>query len=333
MQNEFLTLIQKDFPITKNPFKDLSKILNINEDETIKLYKDLKDKKIIRQTSAIFDTKSLDYKSSLVAFRVNDIKEAAKFINTHPGVSHNYERDNIFNLWFTIAVEKDSKLGLENTIKIMAKEVNALDYIILPTKKMFKIKVQLDLTGKKSKKEKVSQKKKVKIKMDSLDIELIKELQKDIIVKKEPFEDIIKKLNIDYKTLEYRVNRLKDAGIMRRFASILYHRKAGFNANAMVVWSIDKNKEEELAKKAAHFSAVSHCYIRPTYKNWPYSLFTMIHAKTKKEIEDIVNEIEYEIKPFSYQYLYSIQEFKKERIKYFSPTFKEWEENIINKYF
>lgn len=113
--------------------------------------------------------------------------------------------------------------------------------------------------------------------------------------------------------------------MMRRFASILNHRRAGFNANAMVVWDIDPDKGEEIGKTAATFSAVSHCYLRPKYDNWPYNLFTMVHGKTEEEtngvIEDIKNEIEYK----SYMPLYSSREFKKVRIKYFSPEFEEWE--------
>jgi len=328
MRNEFLTQIQKDFPITQRPFKEIAKELNSSEDEVLNLYKKLKEEKIIRQTSAIFDTKSLGYKSSLVAFKVKDTQKASKFINTHPGVSHNYERDNIFNLWFTIATEPNSSLGLEKTIELMAQKVDAIDYIILPTKKMFKIKVQLDLTGKRDSKERLSKHKKIDIDLDDADIELIKFLQQDIEPNYEPFDKLIKALDIDYKALQERANRFKQAGVMRRFASILYHKKAGFNANAMVVWSVDEDKEEELAKKAASFSAVSHCYLRPTYPNWPYSLFTMIHGKSKDEVREVVEQIKDEIKPFYYNYLYSTKEFKKQRIEYFSPKFKEWEEQF-----
>lgn len=325
MRDEFLTLIQKEFPIVERPFKVLADKLETSEDKLIELYKKLKEEKIIRQTSAIFDTKSLGYKSSLVAFMVNDIENAAEFINTHPGVSHNYERDNEYNLWFTIAVEPDSKLGLEKTVELMAKKVGAKDFIILPTIKMFKIKVQLDLKGDRAKKEKLEKKKKIKIDLEPIHYKLIKLLQEDIEPVSKPFEKIVDVLNISYEELKNEAKRLQDAGILRRFASILYHRRAGFNANAMVVWSVDEDRALEIGEKVAQFSAVSHCYLRPVYPNWPYPLFSMIHGKTKEEVEGVVKEIEKEIKPKDYRYLYSTREFKKERIKYFSDKFKEWE--------
>ena len=114
---------------------------------------------------------------------------------------------------------------------------------------------------------------------------------------------------------------------MRRFASILNHRKAGFNANAMVVWDVAEGKEgEAIGAKAAAFSAVSHCYLRPKYANWPYNLFTMVHGKTHEETNGIIEEMAKEIPTSNYMPLYSTREFKKVRIEYFTPAFREWEE-------
>ncbi|MRI58408.1 MAG: Lrp/AsnC family transcriptional regulator [Epsilonproteobacteria bacterium] len=326
MEQELLTLLQKSFPITDRPFAKLGSMLGRSEDEVLQTYKKLKDDKIIRQTSAIFDTKSLGYKSSLVAFKTNDIEKAADFINTHPGVSHNYERDHDFNLWFTIAVEPESKLGLEGTVELMAKKTGAKEFIVLPTKKMFKIKVALDLTGKEAKKEKVQRRAIEPFELEPLHYKLILALQEDIEAVEKPFERVVEELGIDYETLEKEAKRLQDGGYMRRFASILYHRKAGFSANAMVVWDVDESRAEEIGEKVAQFRAVSHCYLRPTFQNWPYSLFSMIHGRSKEEVQEVVEEIAKEIEPKEYRYLYSTREFKKQRIKYFSPKFKEWEE-------
>ena len=325
MQNELLDLIQKSFPITQRPFLELARELGASEEEVLQEYKRLKDEGIIRQTSAIFDTKSVGYASSLVAFKVPNIEEAAAFINTHPGVSHNYERDHDFNLWFTLAVPPDSKLGLERSVELMAQKAGAEEFIILPTKKMFKIKVHLDVAGKRAKREKVEKRKKIEMELLPEHIELIKLLQEDIEPVEEPFAKVVEAIGKDYDWLAQEAKKLQDAGYMRRFATILRHRKAGFNANAMVVWDVDEERAEEIGQKVAEFSAVSHCYLRPTYPNWPYSLFSMIHGKSKDEVEAVVSEIAAEIEPNEYRYLYSTREFKKVRIKYFSPEFAAWE--------
>ncbi len=320
-----MTLIQKEFPVTKRPFADLAESLGGSEDEVLDLYARLKDEKIIRQTSAIFDTKSLGYRSSLVAFKTDDIEKAAEIINRHPGVSHNYERDNPYNLWFTIAVAPDSRLGLEKTVELLAKLSGAQEYIILPTKKMFKISVQLDIKGDRAKKQKRKKVQKEPMELEPIHYEMIKGLQKDIPAVKEPFAQIVDSLGIDYETLAAETERMKRAGVMRRFASILYHRKAGFTANAMVVWKVPEERAEEIGETVAAYSAVSHCYLRPVYPNWPYPLFSMVHGKSKEEVEKIVSEMAEEIGVNDYSYLYSTREFKKVRINYFSDAFSEWE--------
>jgi DNA-binding Lrp family transcriptional regulator len=267
----------------------------------------------------------LGYHSSLVAFKVDEIEKAAAFVNTHPGVSHNYERDHDFNLWFTLAVEPDSPLGLEGTVELMARKGGAKEFIILPTKKMFKIKVTLDLKGDRAKRESVEKKKKIAFPLEPFHKRIVEALQEDIEAVEEPFEKIVEALDMDYESLQREVRKLQMGGYMRRFASILYHRKAGFRANAMVVWDVDEERAQELGERVASFSAVSHCYLRPTYPNWPYSLFSMIHGKSKEEVEEVVQEICKEIDPKEYRYLYSTREFKKQRIRYFSPKFQEWE--------
>jgi DNA-binding Lrp family transcriptional regulator len=225
-----------------------------------------------------------------------------------------------------MAVAPDSLLGLEKTIDVLFKLTEADDYIVLPTLKLFKINVKLDTTGKDEKKEKVKKVVHTDIELTPLHHQIIQRAQYDIDFVSEPFADIVKELNITYETFFNILQELQEAGVMRRFASILNHRKAGFNANAMVVWDVDEEIGEEIGAKAAAFSAVSHCYLRPKYENWPYNLFTMVHGKTTEETNAMIAEMAQEIESKSHMPLYSSREFKKVRIEYFTPEFAEWEE-------
>ena len=328
MKSELLSIIQKRFPLSPRPFAKIAEELETNEETIIEILTKEKNKKIIRQISPIFDTKRLGYSSSLISFRVKreEIDHAVEVINAHPGVSHNYEREHTFNIWFTLAVAPDSKLSLKQTVEILAKESKALDFIMLPTLKLFKIAVKLNTTGNDAKKETVNKPKRKSIELTPLHHKVIKLAQHDIEITAEPFKKIVEALDISYEVFFTILEELKEAGVMRRFAAILNHRKAGFNANAMVVWDIEEEKGEEMGKRAAEFSAVSHCYLRPKYHNWPYNLFTMVHGKTTEETNAIIQEMALEIKHFSRRPLYSIREFKKVRIKYFSEAFEQWEE-------
>ncbi|MEA2111254.1 MAG: Lrp/AsnC family transcriptional regulator [Campylobacterota bacterium] len=327
MKQEILSRIQKKFPLVAKPFEAIADELGISEDEVLAILQEEKSNNIIRQTSAIFDTKRLGYKSSLVAFKIapEKISDAVKIINSHPGISHNYERNHDFNIWFTLAVAPDSKLGLEKTLEILARVTGADDYIMLPTLKLFKISVKLNTTGKDDKKEKVKKVVHADIELSPLHHQIIQRAQYDIEMVSEPFKKIIEELDINYERFFSILIELQEAGIMRRFASILNHRKAGFNANAMVVWNVNEANGEVIGEKAAAFSAVSHCYLRPKYANWPYNLFTMVHGKTTEETNGIIEEMSKEIESKAHMPLYSSREFKKVRIEYFTPAFEAWE--------
>jgi len=220
-------------------------------------------------------------------------------------------------------------LGLEKTVEILASKTQAKNFIILPTLKLFKISVKLDTTNSQSQKEHINTKNYKELLLNETHYELIKHLQKDIALVNEPFKAIIEELNISYETLFAHIQEFLEAGVIRRYASILNHRNAGFNANAMVVWNINENNAQAIGKEAASYSAVSHCYLRPKYENWPYNLFTMIHGKTKEETQSVIDNIANSIEHSAYMPLYSSREFKKVRIDYFSEAFYAWEQNHL----
>ena len=334
IKNGFLALVQDGFPLAGRPFKVIGGLLGIDEDEALGVYRTLKEEKIIRQTSAILDTKKLGYDSSLVAFAVceDGIGEIAAFISSHPGVSHNYKRAHDFNLWFTLAIPPDSKIGLSATVEMMAKKVGAKDFMILPTVKMFKIAVKLDTNKTKELKEKVVKKETESIDLTAHHYAVIAKIQDDLEVTKEPFAKIISELGIGYPELFALLDDLANGGYMRRYASILNHRKAGFVANAMVVWDIADEYALDAGAKAAEFSAVSHCYLRPRFKKWPYNLFTMIHASSTDEIERIISKMESELGARGHFVLTTLEEYKKIRIKYFTQDIYEWEKNMLKEH-
>ena len=321
IDKQILNDIQRTFPLVERPFLELAKEYHITEEQVIERIKKLKDIGIIRQISAIFDTRKLGYKSALVAFAVkeNKIEDVANEINKHPGVSHNYERNHEYNLWFTLAVPPygDMKVDLEK----MALLDGVLKYRVLPTLKMYKIGVKLDMVNDDPEKPKPSDDVKnletKAEKISELDREYIRQLQKDIEIVKEPFKIITENLGIPSIDLFNKIKEYEKIGIMRRFAAILRHRQAGFTANGMIVWKIPEEKVDDKGLKIASFPQVSHCYRRPVYPDWEFNLFSMIHARTIEAAEKIAKEISSVIGIDNYKILFSSREFKKERVKYF----------------
>jgi DNA-binding Lrp family transcriptional regulator len=123
---------------------------------------------------------------------------------------------------------------------------------------------------------------------------------------------------VDEAALLEKARELEVAGIMRRFSAVLRHRRVGYTANGMACWVVPQSSVEGVGKLAAELPQVSHCYQRPAYPpRWPYSLFTMIHGRTKEQVEDVVQWIAQEAGLVQYEVLYSTREFKKERVRYF----------------
>ncbi|WP_457621197.1 siroheme decarboxylase subunit alpha [Persephonella sp.] len=330
-EKDLLAYLQEGIPIVENPFTTIAKKLSVTEDQVIESIKKLKNEKIIRQISPIYDTKALGYDSSLVAFKVKDIDKAVSVINAHPGVSHNYERNDDFNIWFTLAVPPDSKIGLEDTVEILADLSEAEDYVILKTVKMYKIGVKLTFNRLDEKSENGNRtSSSEKVNLYEIEKNIIKVTQEDIPLDPRPFNIFADRLGISVYTLLHKLNQFKEKGVMRRFAAILYHRKAGFKANGMTVWKVPEDKADAVGEYFASFKAVSHCYLRTVNGKWSYNLFSMIHGREKEEIEDFVEKLSKETGINDYKILYSTREFKKKRVRYFSDEFKHWEEAVIN---
>src|SRR2546423_11131584 len=149
LDRRLLNLMQGSFPIASRPYEHVAACAGASEQEVMERVQRLLEKRIIRQVTPIFDTRALGYSSMLVAAKVDPEypHRAAQVINSHPGVSHNYLRNHDFNLWFTIATEPDSELGLEGTLEVLAREAQAESVRQLPTLRLFKIRMDLEMEG------------------------------------------------------------------------------------------------------------------------------------------------------------------------------------------
>ena len=118
---------------------------------------------------------------------------------------------------------------------------------------------------------------------------------------------------------------MQERGLLRRVAAILYHRRAGFSANGMGVWKVPEEQILDIGRRMAAVRGISHCYQRPTYADWPYSVFTMAHGRSKEECDAILDSIAEQTGISERATLYSSTEFKKIRLLYFTDEFKDWE--------
>jgi siroheme decarboxylase len=331
VDRRLLNLMQGHFPLQPRPYAAVAAEADLTEDEVMARVQRLLDQRIIRQVTPIYDTRALGYGSMLVAAKVDPEHpwRAAKIINSHPGVSHNYLRNHDFNMWFTIAVEGDSKLGLQGTLDVLQELTGAQSIRQLPTLKLFKIRMDLEMEGDtKSLATEGIAEEPVELECvpyEEFDRAVIRATQGDLPVVPAPYALAAAELGISQEALLEHLAGMKERGILRRVAAILFHRRAGFSANGMGVWKVPDEQIAELGPRMASFRGISHCYQRPTYEDWPYSIFTMAHGRSKDECDAILDAIADEFDISERATLYSSTEFKKVRLLYFTDDFKAWE--------
>ncbi len=331
LDRKLLNLMQGSFPIAPRPYEHVALLAEVPESEVMSRVQRLLDKRIIRQVTPIFDTRALGYSSMLVAAKVDpdNPHRAAAIINEHPGVSHNYLRNHDFNLWFTIATEPDSKLGLEGTLEVLARRAGAESVRQLPTLKLFKIRMDLEMEGDtQALSAPVEAKEPIELDpqpYDELDIAVIRSLQGDMPVVSEPYAPAAAVVGMSEQAFLDHLSAMQERGLLRRVAAILYHRRAGFSANGMGVWEVPDEQILDIGRRMAAVRGISHCYQRPTYADWPYSVFTMAHGRSKEECDAVLDSIAEKTGISERATLYSSTEFKKIRLLYFTDEFKDWE--------
>lgn len=318
---ELLIALQGEIPLVSTPYAVLGQQIDMSEKEVIKRTERLKREGLVRQLAAQFDSRALGYRSCLVAARVapERIDEAANVINAHPGVTQNYRRNNDFNLWFTLAVGPQSKVGLESTIEILGRQSHCDIVRPLPTLKLYKTSsVDGESHGDDAHSEYTP--------LTPLEIECVRLLQRDLPLQPRPFETLARNTSVTSDDLLSAARALLRRGQIRRFTAVVPQKKSGFTASAMGVWVVPPDNVDEMAAKLSQHRAVSHCFLRPVYEDWPYNVYTTVHARSVDECESVINDLATDTGLTQKQALFPTREYKKARIHYFAREAEEWED-------
>jgi DNA-binding Lrp family transcriptional regulator len=325
VDKNLLSIIQAEFPLSREPFAALGLRLSLSQNEAIKRIKSLKSRGIIRLIGPVFNPRKLGYRTTLVAMKVpvEWLDKAKQVVSTNPMVSHCYERDHNFNLWFTLAIPVTE--DIENEIHKLGSKIKAEEILNLPAIRIFKIGAYFNLGGSYASTTTVFNTVTHSGRLSNTDPELspadrvvINELQQDLPLSEKPFDLMSARLSMNVDKFLSRCQALLQCGIMRRFSASINHSKLGFTANAMACWNTPAGIIETAGNKIAKFPEISHCYERQTSHLWPYNLFAMIHASTKETCLAIVDRIHSEtgLDKNGLVLLFSTREIKKTRVRY-----------------
>lgn len=321
IDKKILTIIQEAFPICERPFEFIGNELGLSEAQVLTRIKKLKDDDgIIRTISAIYNGAKLGYTSALVAFKVDqhEVEYIANKISNFTGVSHNYFRNNDFNLWFTLSVGPE--VDINSVISNFVKKNGVNDYLILPSIKTFKLNTHFNLLNDNALTISHIEKKpvdKFEYLIDDLDKKLIRELQNELCLVSKPFTLAAENIGINTHELIQRANKHIELSLMRRFCASLRHAQAGIKLNAMIVWQVESQLVEKIGNDFALQSFVSHCYERFSMPKWPYNIYTMVHARENHELNANIETLREISNLKTNKILETVKEFKKSRVKYF----------------
>jgi siroheme decarboxylase len=313
-----LNALQGDIQLIPEPFGALAADLGLAEDDVLARTQRLRDDGVLRHLSPIFDVFRLGYKSALIACAVapERLEDAAAVISAHPGVSHNYAREHRFNIWFVMAVPRERDFEAE--VAQLASAAGATRHIILPAKKLFKIAVSYDMVARTTDAQpRTARKTAPRRELTDGERAIIRVCQDDMAIVRRPWAVPAHALGMEEDALIAKLNAMLDEGILRRFAAVLRHNEAGFTSNGMACWRVPEDRIEGVGELLAADSRVSHCYWRPTFPDWPYPLFSMIHCESRDQVRAIAADLSRRVGVDDYEILWSAREFKKERVRYF----------------
>ncbi len=334
-----LDAVQEPLPLVRRPFARIAEAAGLSEQEALERLARLQEQRYLRRLSVLLNGKKLGYTSTLVAAQVppERVEEAAARISAHPGVSHNYRRDHAYNIWFTLAVPGSRDLSRE--VETLLDGTGRKDYLLLPAERTFKLRVRLpveaagdnskagtgegkdgkdatagmdDSTGNRS----GARSDTAPPTFDQVDRRVLRQLQQPFPLVRRPWSVLAERAGLSEETFLARTAALQEAGVVRRISGVLYHRRSGYPANAMLCLRPAPGEAQEAGLTAASRPEVSHCILRRAPERWPYPLFAMLHGSDEEFCRSAAAEIAREIGTSQYLLLFSTREFKKERIYY-----------------
>ena len=280
---------QRDFPLIERPFAVVGRIAGLDEGATISTFHRLRDAGVISRIGAVVKPHTVGA-STLAAMRVpaERLESVAEIVSRAPLVTHNYERAHALNLWFVIAGADADAVGVT---KRRIEAQTGLDVLDLPLLEAYHLDLGFSLCGAPS-----ERREPVRAccdyRPDPLDRGLLAAIEDGLPLVERPYHTVAEHLGLDQTNVIDRLERLTAAGVVTRFGCVVRHRTLGYSANAMAVWDVADDKLASVATTFVRNPSVTLCYRRPRRPpDWPYNLFCMVHAKSRREAHAVIDEL------------------------------------------
>ena len=319
LEQKLLAIIQDAFPLEERPYKVLADMFGaqgeaVTEQAVFEAVENLRNSGIIRRLGGIYDSARLGFISRLCAGKVADIDKFTAAVNAVPAITHNYVRSHEYNVWFTVIAESEDEIRA--VIDKLCAETDLHDVHVLSVTKKFKIDTVMRSAGAPVDSGQLAVRRENAVgpraELSSADKVRIRTACGDIPHTLTPYAD----WGVSVEELRGDIA----GGLMRRFGAVLRHQEAGFAYNAMVCFDVVDSRNSEAGSGAvlAKNPHVSHCYERPAFEGFPYTLYAMMHAQSAAELEKYIEEAALSIGNPDYAVLHSVRELKKTSFVFFA---------------
>ena len=156
--------------------------------------------------------------------------------------------------------------------------------------------------------------------MDASDRALVERLQGGIPLSPRPYREIGQDCGLEEDEVIARIGGLCETGVIRRLGARIAHLRAGIHGNVMVVWRVPPEQVEEVGQGLAREAAVSHCYEREPQPDFPYNLYSMIHAPDLEAAQALAEKLSRAVAITDFVMLPTLRELKKTSPRFRPPA-------------
>ena len=321
VDSRLLNLVQREFPLTRQPYADLGRRLDLSGGEVIQRLARLKTEGLVRMIGPVMDSSRLGYASTLAAMKIKatGVDKAARALAAHAGVSHAYLREHAYNIWFTLAVRAEADLRAE--LDSIARACGGSDILSLPAVKVFKLRTYFDMEGQFPTiqgPDEMAGEPPGKSSLTRAEKLVVNEIQQDLPLDPSPFARMASQIGSGEVEFLSVCTSLMQKGIIRRFGAALDHNRAGYRVNALTCWHALPEEAGAAGRRLAAFPEVSHCYQRKTNGKWRYNLYAMLHSRDAEGCRAAIERLSAASGLDDFITLTTVRELKKGRIKYWA---------------
>ncbi|MCL6555803.1 MAG: Lrp/AsnC family transcriptional regulator [Burkholderiales bacterium] len=315
---QLLNDFQRDFPLVPAPFHAIGDQLGLRAEEVIRSLRTLMKQGLISRIGAVLRPNRVGV-STLAALSVppQALEEVAAVISALPQVNHNYEREHHFNLWFVVTAADSA--GLDQVFADIVRKTG-LAPLRLPLEREYHIDLGFDLRARVATSHGESLPEAAPpAPLDAGDYALIGAIQDGLPLLPRPFAHIAHHIGMAESEVLSRLQRLKAAGVIKRFGVVVRHHELGFQANAMAVWDVPDGVVDHVGTGVGGSGLVNLCYRRPRrLPDWRYNLFCMIHGRDRDAVAQRLAELNqrWGLTAYPQAVLFSRRRFKQTGARY-----------------